>query len=528
VRWIAVSLLIANVLAIVAGALHLFRPEAVGNLAGILIILALLGNCCLAVFSRWGLPWLAFSLPAFVAMPMANFGISNARMAPTYSDVNGIYPFALYLAYFGLFGIGIVLAAGALREKVGKQAKPRWIVVRAGLWGLLTIGLVLAWTLLSRRHIIGVEMYVAPVAMFVSFFLLCTAGMLWRLAGRPGGWYGCTVRTMGVGFFLVFMLPLILTPISIANAEVEFSRAFGSNWRDQLGDKTQFRQQRLQLPAYFLGIEPERPVIHEHILFYQGTQGVDEGLSLFYDAFLPPPGEQRAAIIRIHGGAWVTGNKGRGHRLQLSKFLASRGYVVFDIQYGLNSTAKIARYFNPPGYLRGDYSVDDMVRHVGIFTSYIADKADYYQFDTERVIVSGGSAGGQLAIAAGLAMSGGHYADWFSPDLIVLGIVPMYPGNGIAGEWGITGAMELMDPGLLVEEVSPPVLIFQGTHDGMVPANTAGRFAESYRAKANQTCVVLKMPLGGHSADLHFSGNYNQVYLYYLERFLYLVTRPEP
>lgn len=96
---------------------------------------------------------------------------------------------------------------------------------------------------------------------------------------------------------------------------------------------------------------------------------------------------------------------------------------------------------------------------------------------------------------------------------------------GIADDWGIAGTDDLLDPSLLVQEASPPVLIFQGTHDGMVSANTARAFADCYREMENSSCILLKMHLGGHSADLHFSGNYNQVYLYYLERFLSLVTQ---
>jgi hypothetical protein len=30
------------------------------------------------------------------------------------------------------------------------------------------------------------------------------------------------------------------------------------------------------------------------------------------------------------------------------------------------------------------------------------------------------------------------------------------------------------------------------------------------------------MPFGGHASDFYFTGYYNQIFLYYMERFIYL------
>jgi len=45
--------------------------------------------------------------------------------------------------------------------------------------------------------------------------------------------------------------------------------------------------------------------------------------------------EWGSALIRIHGGAWVGGDKGFANMMQVNKYFAAQGYTVFDVQYGL-------------------------------------------------------------------------------------------------------------------------------------------------------------------------------------------------
>ena len=74
----------------------------------------------------------------------------------------------------------------------------------------------------------------------------------------------------------------------------------------------------------------------------------------------------------------------------------------------------------------------------------------------------------------------------------------------------------------LIRPDSPPCLIFQGTKDGMVPPGTARSFEARYRQEGNDRCAVLYMPLAAHAGDYLFAGYYNQLFLYYMERFLAL------
>jgi hypothetical protein len=68
--------------------------------------------------------------------------------------------------------------------------------------------------------------------------------------------------------------------------------------------------------------------------------------------------------------------------------------------------------------------------------------------------------------------------------------------------------------------------IFMGTSDGMVHPSIIEDFKAAYDNENNKYCAILWAYLGGHSAD-HFNSYYNMVFLYYMERFLYLCINAE-
>jgi acetyl esterase/lipase len=231
---------------------------------------------------------------------------------------------------------------------------------------------------------------------------------------------------------------------------------------------------------------------------------------------------RNSTLIRIHGGGWVSGDKGESNMMQMNKYFAAQGYIVFDIQYGLYDSPVAVMDFITPSYNKGDFNIDDMVRHIGEFTKYLAINADDYGANLDSVFISGGSSGGHLASAAALAMTSGRYSHLFSQNLTIKGLIPFYPSNGQMNHFGIDGKEEFKNPELLVESDSPPCLIFQGTHDVLTYFGISNNFRDAYLAKGNTYCAIIWMLMGGHSSDNYFSGYYNQIFLYYMERFMYL------
>ncbi|MTI95861.1 MAG: alpha/beta hydrolase [Firmicutes bacterium] len=499
-----------NISAMLAGLVYILTPEHVNNLAGSAIPLALLANTLVACHTRsgkFGTIYLHFAIFAVAVMPLALFGISNARKISGYTAVHPLLPILLYGAFFGLFALGSRLRLGSGNYRL----RNNWCPSKTLLAILLAFGASLAYVLISR-HGFGLEMFVAPFSLFYAFIFLNVTVLLLKLNHwRPSleNWF---LGLSGALIFVIFTLPLLLTPQMARQAEAEFNRTFG----DQ-GEDFKFS---FSLPAYFLGVPHARCQIVEHQLFYQEGE-----LELYYDAFIPPPEklkpEGNTTIIRLHGGGWSVGNKGKGNRLQLSKFLAEQGYVVFDIQYGLANVLDIG-LTTPPDYLRGDYSIDDMLEHIGHFTYYLAEHADRYGADLESVFISGNSAGGHLATVAGLATAAGSYPELFNDQLKIRGIISLYPAYQLAPALGLAGREDFLYPELLVDAVSPPCLILQGVNDVMVPVENVQAFSEHYNAYPEVNLALLKFPLAGHSADIHFGGIYSQLFNHYMLRFLEL------
>jgi acetyl esterase/lipase len=234
------------------------------------------------------------------------------------------------------------------------------------------------------------------------------------------------------------------------------------------------------------------------------------------------PGKN-STIIRIHGGGWVMGDKGLANMMQMNKYFASQGYIVFDIQYGLSNSTSTPAILPTPEYVLGNFSVDDMARHIGNFTQYLESNADLYGANLSSVFISGGSAGGHLTCLTALAIASGNYTDIFGTQLKIKGYVPYYPANGHSDQLGVPGSPEFVSPDdYLINETSPPCLIFQGTQDGLVHPSISQHLKDNYEAANNPYCALILLPLSGHAGDLYFTGYYNQVFLYYMERFLYL------
>ena len=102
---------------------------------------------------------------------------------------------------------------------------------------------------------------------------------------------------------------------------------------------------------------------------------------LHIDVFYPSKRskQKRIAIMIIHGGGWRTGN--RTQHYPLAQRLADLGYVCFTPEYRLSTEAL---------YPAAVYDLKAALR-------WIHANAKKYNVDTEKIVVSGFSAGGQLA-----------------------------------------------------------------------------------------------------------------------------------
>jgi acetyl esterase/lipase len=398
------------------------------------------------------------------------------------------------------------------------------IILSAVLYG----GLFLAVNLLRVQKLGLLEVILPEYALFYSVIFLSIGLLILKLLDRGKYWlYSSFVIAVTVIMTAIFLLPFASIPKLLKNSETAYEQAFTDFYKkNPVFQTTSFRQLPFSLPEYFYGSPSGNYQVKENVLYNEDTEGADKGLKLYFDVYMPEtdgkelPGGN-SVLIRIHGGAWTSGDKGAQNFAQMNKYFAAQGYVVFDIQYGLNDLRRWMDILPVSNTAKGDFTIDDMIRHIGSFTDYLTEHAAEYHANLDSVFLSGGSAGGQLALASGLAMAGGIYQDIFNPRLIIKGLIPFYPANGLSLELNITGTEALVELGLLVDKNSPPCLIFQGSHDGLVSSDIAKQFKDQYLKAGNNQCAVIEMPYGSHACDCYFPGYYNQVFLYYMERFMY-------
>ena len=341
------------------------------------------------------------------------------------------------------------------------------------------------------------------------------------------------IGILGILSSSFLIVPLIAMPSAQTIAKKNFSDAFGDEWQQKIPDESEinyFLETPFTIPQYFLGVPPKDCKIGKDITFYE-----DNDLKLKYDVYIPKlnpdnlPGEG-SVLIRLHGGGWDINDKGAGNMLQMNKYFSAQGYIVFDVQYaqydiGFNLP-------NTPEYLLGDYSIDDIVKSLGYFTKFLANNSEEYDGDNssqepnlnlDSVFISGGSAGGQLTCALGWGITSGQYTEIFGTNLTIKGIIPFYPANGMMKWFNIeVEDNDLGNPERLIDKKSPPCLIYQGTHDILNWFHIAEGIKEKYTEVGRKDCAIIWLPGGGHASDIYFNGYYNLLFLYYMERFMYL------
>ncbi len=559
-RLLAVALVLLNTASIIAGAIFLTGPllPVLHHFFGAVLLITWAGNALLAWLNSragygdaprskkidaLGTAYLVTVIFAAAGMFAASFLISSAY-SEAFGDNISLY-LLLYISYFGTFFIGLALAIVNLGRLPGGPAlspgKPHagrvkdsgGVPARSLLFLLLALGYYLAYVLLFKwsagRE--PLELLVSQLALFLALLYSSVVVLLLKQyrAGRGILIYRAVAGAGGL-LCLLFLLPLGAVPFAAAGAEKDFSAAFGGDWPERISaaEGPDFSELYFSLPAYFLGRPSGDCSVVRDVLYYEGTEGTDKGIRLYFDAYLPPatsetaPGKN-AVLIRIHGGGWVSGGKGLRNMMQMNKYFAARGYTVFDLQYGLSSLkGEGPGLLGAPDHVIGPFTADDMLRHLGIFTRYLEEHGAAYDADLEAVFISGGSAGGHLATALALALSSGAYPELVSPALTVKGLIPFYPGNKAEDLQEIGGSPEWLDVETLVDKNSPPCLIYQGTHDGLVPVEVSYSYRDRCAAAGAAPCAVLLMPFGGHAGDLGFTGYYNQLFLYYMERFMAL------
>ncbi len=105
------------------------------------------------------------------------------------------------------------------------------------------------------------------------------------------------------------------------------------------------------------------------------------------------PKKLKTAILIIHGGGWRTGNRSQHH--PMARHLAAKGYVCFTPEYRLSTEAL---------YPAAIFDLKDAIK-------WVKKHAASYQIDSNKVVVLGFSAGGELAAFLGVTANNPNFEE---------------------------------------------------------------------------------------------------------------------
>ncbi|MHA1154925.1 MAG: alpha/beta hydrolase [Candidatus Heimdallarchaeota archaeon] len=431
-------------------------------------------------------------------------------------------------------------------RSIKNQKRVSWlkcVIIIICLLEVITGGLVcysLFFGLQGRLRIFMIKVFAGQAALFIGFGILSFTFILFKITRSiPKKLIRIPMSSLvilGIVLSGLCFVPLGLTPQFAQDADETFSTSFNpvfsGDWKaviENSGYADAFLQTPFSVGGYFLGPPTYDRIVKKDVLYLDGSSSnytVDANVKLYFDAYLPPndsdtlPGN-RSTLIRIHGGGLTIGDKGLGNVITMNRYFAAQGYCVFDIQYGLNNGPEsMGIPIITPANVLGNFTLDDMMRHIGVFTFYLEDHNTEYGANLNSVFISGGSSGGQLACATALSIVSGNYTETFSANYTIKGIIPYYPANNASLSFALQSTPEWRNPELLVNNQSPPCLIYQGDQDHLIVRSRS--LENTYLTRDNAEVCLLIFPLAGHASDLYFSGYYNQVFLFYMERFMFL------
>jgi acetyl esterase/lipase len=221
----------------------------------------------------------------------------------------------------------------------------------------------------------------------------------------------------------------------------------------------------------------------------------------------PQPGP---VLVYIHGGAWVIGDK-RQQGIPMMHELIQRGWVCVAINYRLSPKATWPDH------------IVDCKRAVAWVRAHIAE----YGGDPSFIAVSGGSAGGHLSALVALTPDDSTWQPGFEDaDTSVDACIPYYGVYDMTGDPEQSGAygpglLELLEekvmkvpiegnrqvfeqasPTCRVTSSAPPMFVFHGMNDTLVPLEVARRFVQRLREVSGSPVGYVELPRTQHAFDV--------------------------
>lgn len=214
---------------------------------------------------------------------------------------------------------------------------------------------------------------------------------------------------------------------------------------------------------------------------YRG--GRHDALNLHVFSTVEPSGggERRPGIVFFFGGGWHTG--GPNQFLHHAKYFAARRMVAICAEYRVSS-----RYEG--------ITPLDCVSDAFAAMRWVREHAETLGVDPDRIVASGGSAGGHLALCVAMldhAPDDGPGSSISArPDALVLFNPAVHPGDERwAARWPHVGdRFRSISPLHCVKPGMPPSVVFHGTEDAAFPIQMMRDWRDRHVLAGNECELV--------------------------------------
>ena len=230
------------------------------------------------------------------------------------------------------------------------------------------------------------------------------------------------------------------------------------------------------------------------------------------------PARTYPAIVFFFGGGWNGGTT--SHFEPHARYFSQRGLVCFRADYRVKSRQGTTPF--------------ESLKDAKSAIRFIREHADEWGVDPQKIIASGGSAGGQLAAATALCPSFDEGSDQRSyscvPNALILFNPVMDNGPGGYGYERIGEAYTDFSPLHNIREGAPPTILFLGTEDKLIPVETAAYY-KLVMEQVGSRCDLHLYEGQGHGFFNYRQFEYYKTTLLEADRFLislgYLTEDPE-
>lgn len=249
---------------------------------------------------------------------------------------------------------------------------------------------------------------------------------------------------------------------------------------------------------------------------YSRTPGEDLSLDIYHPG-RAEPGGLSPVLVAVHGGGFYQGSRKFG--AANLRWFADHGWTVISVDY------RLARDDRP--------TWDLATRDVECALAWTAAHAGELRIDLNRLTLSGGSAGGTLAMTAGYLANAGRVKSDCGPSLPrIAAITVKAPLIDFAGSWDLPGELRDEQRSYLTRYIggspkeypdryaaidlrrfqfatNPPTLISGGAQDAILPPGAAADFTRKAKATGLDVRQIL-FPYSGHEFNTTYDSITNQ------------------